>query len=269
MHPSNRIIQGLWIGGELSIMEQLSIRSFLAHGHEYHLYTYGDVKLVPSGTVIQDGNEILPASQVFTHQSGWGMGSYAGFADLFRYHLLRQKGGWWADTDVICLKPFDFTAEYVIASTWEGEWGSPATNCVLKIPKQSELAVFLDDESRQKDPKHLQFGDIGPHLVQTAVAKFNLSDRVVSHQTFCPISWRSVQQKIAYLDQPLTVQHAMQTAKRWVRSLRYPNRHANRVTTESYAIHLWNEIWRQERLDKNATYHRHCWYERLKAQYLR
>ena len=36
-------IQSLWIGGELSPMEQLSIASFLAHGHEYHLYSYGEV----------------------------------------------------------------------------------------------------------------------------------------------------------------------------------------------------------------------------------
>ena len=39
-----QIIQGLWIGSELSMMEQLSIASFLKNGHDYHLYVYGDVK---------------------------------------------------------------------------------------------------------------------------------------------------------------------------------------------------------------------------------
>ncbi len=34
------VFQSLWIGAELSAMEQLSIRSFLANGHEFHLYTY-------------------------------------------------------------------------------------------------------------------------------------------------------------------------------------------------------------------------------------
>ena len=38
------IIQGLWIGETLSTMEYLSIKSFLDNGHEYHLYTYGEVK---------------------------------------------------------------------------------------------------------------------------------------------------------------------------------------------------------------------------------
>lgn len=268
MHSSNRIIQGLWICGELSIMEQLSIRSFLANGHEYHLYTYGDVKQIPSGTLVKDGNEILPAHQVFTHQSGWGQGSYAGFADLFRYHLLKQKGGWWVDTDVICLKAFDFSADYVIASTWEGEWGSPATNCVLKMPKQSKLAMFLSEESSQKDPNQLQFGEIGPHLVQAAITQFNLQDSVVSYETFCPISWRSVKQKIAHSEEPLSRQKIVRTAKDLVRSVLRPCRRSDKVTTDTYAIHLWNEIWRQEQLDKNGTYQRNCWYERLKAQYL-
>ena len=33
---ANKIIQGLWIGAELSVMEQLSISSFLLNGHDYH-----------------------------------------------------------------------------------------------------------------------------------------------------------------------------------------------------------------------------------------
>ena len=34
------IIQSLWIGGSLSNLEILSIKSFLQNGHTYHLYTY-------------------------------------------------------------------------------------------------------------------------------------------------------------------------------------------------------------------------------------
>ncbi|MBW4444611.1 MAG: hypothetical protein KME10_26090 [Plectolyngbya sp. WJT66-NPBG17] len=88
MNKTNKVIQGLWIGGELSTMEQLSIQSFLQNGHEYHLYTYQPVKNVPKGTIVKDGREILPENRIFTYQSGFGKGSYAGFADLFRFHLL-------------------------------------------------------------------------------------------------------------------------------------------------------------------------------------
>ena len=47
----SQIIQGLWVGPELSVMEQLSVSSFLRHGHQYHLYVYDDVKNVPAGTL--------------------------------------------------------------------------------------------------------------------------------------------------------------------------------------------------------------------------
>jgi len=49
---TNRIVQWLWVGSELSMMEQLSISSFLLNGHEYHLYVYGETRNVPLGTVI-------------------------------------------------------------------------------------------------------------------------------------------------------------------------------------------------------------------------
>ena len=80
-----QIIQGLWIGSELSMMEQLSIASFLKNGHDYHLYVYGDVKGIPQGTVIQDGNEILPASLIFQYKEHK---TYSAFSDFFLYNLL-------------------------------------------------------------------------------------------------------------------------------------------------------------------------------------
>ena len=64
----NQIIQGLWVGPELSVMEQLSVSSFLRHGHQYHLYVYGDVKNIPAGAVVKDGNEILPSSRIFQYK---------------------------------------------------------------------------------------------------------------------------------------------------------------------------------------------------------
>ena len=109
----NRVVQGLWIGSPLSIMERLSIKSFLDNGHEYHLYTYDELKDVPAGTVIKDGNEILPASAIFKYKD---RPSYSAFSNFFRYKLLLERGGWWVDTDVICLKPFDFPEEHVFAT---------------------------------------------------------------------------------------------------------------------------------------------------------
>jgi len=86
-----RRVQSLWIGSRLSAMEKLCIRSFLANDCDFHLYTYGAMEGIPPGTTHLDGNGILPASMVFRDR---GIDSYSGFADLFRYRLLLERGGW-------------------------------------------------------------------------------------------------------------------------------------------------------------------------------
>src|SRR3954451_7190727 len=73
----NRVIQGLWIGESLSAMERLSIASFLANGHEFDLYAYGQVSGLPAGTRLRDANEVLPRDCVFRYRDH---PSYAGFA---------------------------------------------------------------------------------------------------------------------------------------------------------------------------------------------
>src|SRR4051794_6165389 len=106
-------IQSLWIGERLSAMERLCISSFLQHGHPYDLYVYRDIAGIPLGTVVLDGNQILPASRIFTYTEHQ---TYAGFANFFRYKLLLEKGGWFVDADTICLRPFHFRDDYVFSS---------------------------------------------------------------------------------------------------------------------------------------------------------
>ena len=44
----SHLIQSLWIGGKLSKMEHLCLKSFADNGHTVHLYTYDKVDNVPS-----------------------------------------------------------------------------------------------------------------------------------------------------------------------------------------------------------------------------
>ena len=95
-------------------MERLSLRSFVSNGHPVHLYTDGDVTNIPSGVVIMDGREILPAHRVFRYSMG---GSYAGFSNIFRYKFLLERGNFWCDLDVVCLCRFDFHDEYIFSGS--------------------------------------------------------------------------------------------------------------------------------------------------------
>src|SRR5258708_12310171 len=106
MASDKQIIQGLWIGPELSVMEQLSIASFLSHGHEYHLYVYGEMKSVPAGCVIKDANETLPPERVFQYRQ---YPSYSGFPNFFRYNLLLARPASRPPTTPICPHPLPFS----------------------------------------------------------------------------------------------------------------------------------------------------------------
>lgn len=240
---SNRVVQGLWIGPELSAMERLSAASFLANGHEYHLYVYDDVKHVPAGVSVRDAREILPASAIFQYK---GTKSYAGFANHFRYELLLSKGGWWADTDVICLKPFAFAGEYAFASERHGDGGRIANNGVMKSPAGSELLAHLCRVCRAKDTSQLVWGETGPRLLDASIKEFALDAHLEDPRVFCPLHYTE-----------------------WAAALDPSAPAADKgFGAETYAVHLWNEMWRRDGRDKNGRYDPGCLYERLKREYL-
>ncbi len=108
------ILQSLWLGKRLSVMEQLCIRSFLDQGYSFHLYTYQEVENIPQGTTVCQGEEILPADEIFRYRRGYGKGSYSAFSNCFRYKLLLERGGWWADLDVVCTRSLDFSDDHVV-----------------------------------------------------------------------------------------------------------------------------------------------------------
>jgi mannosyltransferase OCH1-like enzyme len=236
---TNRIVQGLWIGPELSRLEQLSIASFLHHGHDYHLYVYDRVGNIPAGVTINNGNEILPASSIFQYQK---QASYAGFANFFRYKLLLERGGWWVDTDLVCLKPFDFPAEHVFA-TEVCEGREVVNSGIIKAPAGSPVMDYAWSVCRQKDPQQLVWGETGPKLMQEAVGRFAMERCCQPHSVFCPLAYYEWQQVLEPDADDL-------------------------IDDRSYAIHLWNEMWRKTSQDKNASYDEQCLFERLKQRYL-
>lgn len=104
------VINSFWAGSSLSKLEELTIKSFAAHGHTFVLWQYPPFTYNYSHlpVTIQDANEIVPYSDCFTY-TGKGdcpKGSLGGFSDIFRYYLLYRVGGWYVDMDVTCLQSF-------------------------------------------------------------------------------------------------------------------------------------------------------------------
>ena len=162
------------------------------NGHKFHLYTYGEVKGIPKGTIVKDGNEILPESEIFYYTADpVHKGSVSSFSNWVRYKLLFDKGGWWVDTDNICLKPFNFSSEYVFSSEWENEdrVNNRINAAPIKVPKGSDVMKYCWERTQEIGKDNLKWGQIGPKLVRESVEKHNLTDYVRNGDTFCPVNW--------------------------------------------------------------------------------
>lgn len=256
--PEENVMSSMWVGGRLSTMARLSIHSFLAHGHPFHLYTYDGIENPPPGTTVLDAREVLSEDRRIRQQHGFARGSYAPFADLFRYNLLWQRGGWWTDLDMICLRPWDLDAPRVVASRWEPTRENDPINCVLKSPPGDPVIGYCLEACEKVDLATAHYGAIGPVLVGRAVEAAGAQESVVPFRDFCPIGYR---QAGALVGRPLN-----RSLRRIVQRVR--RRPALRIGPESYGVHLWHEKWRHNGYDVEASFHPSSWYEQWKAAYL-
>jgi hypothetical protein len=245
-------VQSLWIGRALSSMEIYSIRSFLAQGHAFHLYVYDEVQNIPSGTLVLDANPIVDSSRIFTYKE---YPSYAGFANLFRYALLHQKGNYWTDLDIFCLRPLDFPGDYFFARQKPGSVREHCknrlfpslNNCFMKAQAGSELCRRALDFASKQDPAQLHWGMTGPELLTQLARELHLGHYAGSLQSICPVGHLDWQE---FLSEDARIQ------KRLVRQ----------IQKGTWAVHLWNEMWRRAGVNKDGAFAPECVYERLKRQ---
>lgn len=138
-------IASLWVGEELSWLEQLCLKSFHDHGHDVVLFTYDEVKGIPEGVRQRDANDILPSDNIIRHAK---TGSPAYHADVFRLHMLYQTDYVWADTDAFCCQPWKLKGKHFHG--WISDEKPLVNNGVLRLPKTSKtlkaMMKFTSDE---------------------------------------------------------------------------------------------------------------------------
>jgi len=232
-------MQGLWIGPRLRTIEQLSIRSFLAQGHAFHLYVNQNVAGVPDGTILHDVREVLPHEPIHCYRHGFGKGTPVLYSDLFRFALLHQRGGWWVDLDMVCLQPFEFPQDYVFGRE-RTPAGDTQLNCgVIKAPAGCELMRRALELFRQLDVAKIRWANGGPILFQQAVVECGLHALATEPTVFYPIDYWDVESFVR----------------------------PGKVSEEGPGLHLWNACWKRHGLHPDANYPADSPYEQLKQRF--
>jgi hypothetical protein len=227
--PDSHTVNGLWIGSRLSKLELLTIQSFLHHGHRFRLWVYNPLETpLPEGVLLADANEIIPKEQVFSYRNknsyGHGKGSYAGFSDLFRYKLLYEKGGWWADMDITCLRPLYTDRAYFFRPHHE----LPVVGNLMRCPKGSELMRRCYEEGIATIDEHNTDWHAPIEILNRHIAELGLERYIVSDVSN-PDQWAITSQLLW---------GEMEPDAQW------------------QVIHWQNEEWRAQRVSKEHFYHR-------------
>jgi hypothetical protein len=224
MLNENKIVQSLWIGNRLENLELLTLKSFVACGHEFHLYLYDTLETpIPEGVILKDANLIIPKDKIFSYKNknehGHGKGSFAGFSDIFRYKLLYEKGGWWVDMDVTCLKYLDMKAPYFFRK----HGGFLVVNNMIKCPPKSDFMRFCYQKTLDNITENNKIWMLPSQYLSEAVEKFNLQ-KYISSDTTNLDTWKQIQLYLFQKD--------------------------IKVNKKFYAIHWMNERWRKDKINK-------------------
>jgi hypothetical protein len=181
---SSQVFRTFWLQPELSPVEHLCIKSFLAHGHRFQLYSYADVANVPEGCEVEDARRVLPEERVFFYKAGYHAGSVSAFSNIFRYELLARDGGWWVDSDLLCLTADVPETDYAFAKEGPILYGTAA----LKAPAESELMKRALSRA-ERIGEEAELGDLGPRVLTGVISELGLDGEAWERQEMYPLPW--------------------------------------------------------------------------------
>jgi hypothetical protein len=200
-------LHSLWVGPRLSWLEQLCVKSWLAHGHRPVLWAYHPIAAVPAGVELRDARELLPERAITYHRFS---GSVSLFSNRFRYHLLQRLGVTWVDMDVFLLRPLSDATPHLFG--WESE--DSICSAVLRLPSGSpvlrDLIALtgsrvpvphwwpLKERVRQRlyglvgaheAAEDMRWGTFGPRALTETLRRHRLTGLAQPRATFYPLNW--------------------------------------------------------------------------------
>jgi hypothetical protein len=177
--------QSFWHGECLSPYELFCLKSFIDCGHAVDLYTYHPDLGVPAGVRVCNAGELLNRDEVFVYQAeGFGKGSPSAFSNLFRYKLLAEKGGWWIDTDVVCL-----TGHIPTVSEFFARQDEDLIACGTIYFEARHPVMMRCLEQTMELGRTVKWGDAGPRLFTRVLKECGLIDRAHPASVCYPVHY--------------------------------------------------------------------------------
>jgi hypothetical protein len=230
-----------WAYGNFSNLEKISAKSFLKNGYQLNIWTYGDISNAPPGAILKNAREILPESFFFQLPNG----SCAPFSDLFRYAVLNKVGGLWVDTDVIALRPLEPLTEPFLVTE------RTPVGAVKKFIKEILL-------------KRASFRINNNVIFNPTPSPGNIIDLAYLYSERFPkvkIRWSELGPDLLSAIEKIYPKHGFSVkAPEFANSIDYwicPRTLLEpgvKLHPDAVFLHLYNETWRNSKIDKNAPF---------------
>jgi len=216
-----------WHGSSLSLQEYVCISSFIKNGFDVRVFSYTDL-VVPEGAELCDASGILPQSDLDKYTQAGMTANIAAFSDAFRYQVIKKNGGWWFDTDVLCLTTSDIFAQILANKNIKISAGYQSPDVIACGVLYLDYSDLIDKVIHEMENVGTEFkwGEIGPTLITRVINEADLSHLVESEACFYPIPYSDFRRMF----DPDSTDWCM-----------------SRITC-SLSVHLWNEARRRVKI---------------------
>ncbi len=233
-----------WYGPELGRLERACLRSMMEQGHEVTLFVHSEVKGIPEGIQVRDAKEITGERPVFFTGK---YNSPAGYADQFRYHMIKQTGLIWLDMDMFLLKPLQPDNGYLFA------WGSDIrivrhirksiNNAVLSLPGHSptlaDLIEFCEDYYPVPPFEHRKRVTLNLTLRKMIGFPVHVSRQRWGVWGPRALTWFLHKNGEDHYALPIKSFYPIEYDERYTRLLLPKSETYDRYLRDSFAVHLW------------------------------
>ncbi|MDO8980243.1 MAG: glycosyltransferase [Afipia sp.] len=211
-------LRTFWHGETIGPYQLMCLKSFAASGHRVEVFSYNRSLIVPDWIRVEDAAKVLPRELVLRPLGEEG--AFAIHANLFRYALLQQMGGWWIDPDVLLLKPDLPPGDVFFADA--DVFGRVPTG-VLKFPAGHGLLTEALAEIESLSDSLEDWERSGSALLTSLVGRHKLSGKIRNRVPLGPVSWFDVPD----LFEPNSAERL------------------NRLCKDFCFLHLHDDVWRR------------------------